>query len=90
MALAWLIRFLVVMLVVRLVWKFFAGLVEGAGRRPQVSQPQAVPLVRDPICGTYVDQARALALRRQGATHYFCSEDCRAAFQRERRAPARG
>ena len=88
MVFGWLIRFLVVVLLVRLVWKFLAGVVEGAARRPQVLPTKGVPLVRDPVCGTYVDQARALTHRRKGELHYFCSESCRTAFQQESRARA--
>ena len=90
MVFSWLIRFLLVMLLVRLVWKFLSGVVQGAARRPQVSAAKGVPLVRDPVCGTYIDQARALTLRRKGEMHYFCSENCRTAFQQESRARARG
>ncbi len=86
MVFAWLIRFLVVMLLVRLVWKFLSGVVDGAARRPQIPPAQGVQLVRDPVCGTYVDQARALTLRRKGEMNYFCSENCRTAFQQEARA----
>ena len=90
MVFSWFIRVLVIMLLVRLVWKFLGGVVEGATRRPEVSPAKTVPLVRDPVCGTYVDQARALTLRRKGEMHYFCSESCRTAFQQESRARARG
>ncbi len=90
MVFAWLIRFLVVMLLVRLVWKFLGGVVAGATRSPQMPPARGVPLVRDPVCGTYVDQARALTLRGKGEMHYFCSESCRTAFQQESRARARG
>lgn len=89
MVFGWLIRFLVVMLLVRLVWKFIGGVVEGAARRPQMPPAKGLPLVRDPVCGTYVDQARALTFRRKGEMHYFCSEYCRTAFQQESRARAR-
>jgi uncharacterized membrane protein YraQ (UPF0718 family)/YHS domain-containing protein len=34
----------------------------------------------DPTCGMTVDKATALRLERDGRTHYFCSEHCRAAF----------
>jgi uncharacterized protein len=34
----------------------------------------------DPICGMSVDRATALRLEHDGRTHFFCSEDCRAAF----------
>ena len=83
--LGWIIRLLVVMLLVRMVWKFLSGVVDGATRRPQVPPAQGVSLVRDPVCGIYVDQAHALTVKRRGEVHYFCSEDCRTAFQR---APA--
>ena len=90
MVLGWLIRILVVVLLVRLVWKFLAGVIGGAAREPQVPPAKGLPLVRDPVCGTYIDQARALALRRKGETQYFCSENCRTAFRQESRARARG
>lgn len=90
MAFGWLIRFLIVAVLVRLAWKFVTGLLEGATSRPQVAPERGVPLVRDPTCGTYVDRARSLSLRRRGELHYFCSEDCRNAFQKTRRASARG
>jgi uncharacterized protein len=34
----------------------------------------------DPTCGMTVDKATALRLDRDGRTHFFCSEHCRAAF----------
>jgi len=37
-------------------------------------------LVRDPQCGTYVPQARALRLGSGPDVHYFCSDGCRAAY----------
>ena len=91
MVFGWIIRLLVVLLLVRLVWKFLGGVVEGAVRRQrQVPPARGVPLVRDPVCGTYVEPARALTLRRKGEMHYFCSESCRMAFRQESRSRARG
>ena len=90
MVLGWLIRFLVVVLLVRLVWKFLGGVVGGVASQPQVPPAKGLPLVRDPVCGTYIDQTRALMHRRKGETHYFCSENCRTTFQQESRARARG
>ena len=87
MVFSWLIRFLVVMLLVRLVWKFLGGVVQGAAR-PQGTPAKGLPLARDPVCGVYVDQTRALTARRKGETHYFCSESCRTAFHQESRARA--
>ena len=90
MVFSWLIRFLVLVLLVRLVWKLLSGVVGRAARQPQVPPAKGLPLVRDPVCGTYIDQTRAVALRRKGETHYFCSENCRTAFQQDSRARARG
>ena len=90
MVFAWLIRALVLMLLVRLVWRLLGGVVQGTASRPQAPSAKGLPLVRDPVCGTFVDQARAPTLRRKGETHYFCSENCRTAFLRGSRAGARG
>jgi YHS domain-containing protein len=88
MALAWLIRFLIAVVAVRMVWKFFSGLLEGAAERPQVPPKRGVMLVRDPVCGTYVDRSRAVSARGGGELHYFCSEDCRTAYRQGRRGSA--
>lgn len=85
MALGWLIRFLVAMVLVRLGWKFIVGLVEGATQPQQVTPKQGVPLVRDPVCGTYVDSGRALSFRKRSEVYYFCSEDCLTAYRQRRR-----
>ena len=80
MVFGWLIRFVVVMLLVRLAWKFVSGLAQGATRQPMSGPVRGTSLVQDPVCGTYVDQGGAVTARRKGAVHYFCSDDCRKAF----------
>ena len=90
MALGWIVRFLVVMVLMRLAWKFLAGLAQGAPARSQTPPAKAVSLVRDPACGTYIDRSRAMTLGYKGETHYFCSEDCRANFKQGRRAASGG
>jgi uncharacterized membrane protein YraQ (UPF0718 family) len=45
----------------------------------------------DPVCGMKVDRSKARTADREGETFYFCSEDCRQAFQagdREPKVPA--
>lgn len=38
--------------------------------------------VRDPVCGMRFEESSAVATVRYGeATHYFCSEHCKAAFE---------
>ena len=90
MVLGWLIRFLIIVVLLRLAWKFLAGRAQGATTRPQVPPIKAVSLVRDPACGTYIDRSRAITLRHKGETHHFCSEDCRAGYQQGQRATAKG
>jgi len=75
-----------VLLLVRALWQFLFGVVEGATRRPDgrrgASPPaKGVPMVRDPVCGTFVVPGRALSLTDRGELHYFCSEACRQAYR---------
>lgn len=88
MAFGWLIRFLIAAVAVRMAWKFVSGLLEGAVERPKVPPRQGAMLARDPVCGTYVDRSRAISARARGEVHYFCSEDCRAAYRQGRRGSA--
>ena len=83
MGIAWLLRFLLGLLVVRLVWRFVSDMVAGSAGPRRVPPQRAVPLVRDPVCGTFVDQSRALTTKRGGAVHYFCSEGCRREYSRQ-------
>ncbi len=89
MVFGWIIRILVVIVLVRMVWKFLAGLIEGASTRPSVPPAKGIALVRDPMCGTHLDRSRAMTLRHRGETYYFCSEDCRTEFEHDPRAAAR-
>jgi len=41
-------------------------------------------LVKDPICGAYVEKESAISAREGDAVHYFCSYDCRDAFLKQR------
>jgi YHS domain-containing protein len=75
------------MLVFRALGRVLRGIAEGAGGSPPRSRgtgrsaPTAPAkgevMVRDPMCGTYVVQARALSARGRDGQHYFCSEKCR-------------
>jgi YHS domain-containing protein len=76
----WLLRLVLILILVRLVWRFLANVMYGlTGSEPRV-RPRAgdpVPLVKDPVCGTYVVKAKALAARTNDETAWFCSEACR-------------
>ncbi len=77
---AWMLRLLFAVLILRLIWKFVAGRVSGV-REAQPRRARAGgALVRDPVCGTYLDPARALRTRTGGTTRYFCSRKCQQSF----------
>jgi YHS domain-containing protein len=42
----------------------------------------SVPLVRDPVCGTYVVRTKALTVGSGDQTQYFCSEKCRDQYRK--------
>jgi YHS domain-containing protein len=95
LVLGWVVRIVLLLLVLRLVIRFVAGIVQGysgieVGRggsgASRVSRGGAVHLVKDPVCGTYVVPAKALTSHAAGVTHHFCSEACRDTFERSRRA----
>ena len=44
-------------------------------------QPQGGTLHRDPHCGVFVAEGAAIQAEIRGVTYYFCSDQCRRAFQ---------
>ena len=77
------LRLLIAALVLRLVWWLIARQMRGSpAPRPRAGS-RSVALVRDPVCGTFVEPARAIEARVGSTVHYFCSESCRAQFRRQ-------
>jgi YHS domain-containing protein len=76
----WAIRLLLIIFVVRALTRLWRGVVEGM-RLPQPEPPSAVPLARDPVCGTFVVPARALSGGTGADTRFFCSENCRRTYE---------
>ena len=76
----WIIRLLLLFFILRAISRLLHGITEGM-REPRVQQPSAVPLARDPVCGTYVIPARALTGGTGANMRYFCSEKCRRAYE---------
>jgi YHS domain-containing protein len=79
-----LLQLLLLLAIVRAVWRLARGVLEGAGyqRVEGPRQPAGMPLVRDPNCGTFVSPPRAVATRLGGETVYFCSDKCRREWER--------
>jgi len=78
--LARLLQALVFLLILRAAWTVLATLLtarRGATRGASRGE-QAVKLLRDPVCGTYVSPATAVSDGR----HSFCSEKCRSEYAR--------
>ena len=84
----WLLRFILLSVLIWIVWRFLSGIIDGL--RPDDEKPRrggrsaSVPLVRDPVCGTYVVRANAITMGSGTQTQYFCSQKCRDEFSRRR------
>ena len=76
----WIIRLLLLYFVLRAISRLLGGIAEGM-RGPRVQQPAAVPLARDPVCGTFVVPARAVTAGTGAEMRFFCSEKCRRAYE---------
>ncbi len=71
------LRFLAVLLLVRLVLRFLVALVRGAAAPATPAAAIADDLVRDHVCNTFLPRSRALSAEVSGQLAYFCSETCR-------------
>ena len=77
--LGWIFRIILILIILRMLWR----LIMGPMRRPRHERngkKPAVPLVRDPVCGTYLLPDRAIKTGSGDATLHFCSETCRARY----------
>jgi YHS domain-containing protein len=81
-----LLLFVVVGVALRVVVRAALEALVGTSSRPPVG---GVPMVRDPVCGTFVVRERALMLGGSSGTLYFCSARCRDEYQSSRRHPGR-
>ena len=65
-------------------WKVVDGIIEAFGgtTKQRKQRAEAMKLVRDPVCGTFVAPVESFAFRSGGETHYFCSVECRERFKK--------
>jgi YHS domain-containing protein len=74
----WILRLVLIWLALRGLSRLFRGIGEGL-KGP--AAPPAVPLVRDPVCGTFVVAASAPSFGTGSQMRFFCSEKCRRTYQ---------
>jgi YHS domain-containing protein len=66
--------------IVRGILRLLRGIAEGLNGPAAGKPPAAVPLVRDPVCGTFVVPADALTSGSGAQMRFFCSENCRRTY----------
>ncbi len=62
---------------------FFAAVFgpQGPRRQARPGGAREAEMVRDPVCGTWIDRSLALAARKGGEFVPVCSEQCRSAVE---------
>lgn len=76
----WIFTLVLIYFIVRAITRFARGILDGMSPRRE-KQPTAVPLVRDPVCGTFVVPSRAVTAGRGPDLRFFCSEECRRTYE---------
>ncbi|HUF24436.1 MAG TPA: hypothetical protein VMN81_09935 [Vicinamibacterales bacterium] len=75
----WLFRIILILVILRILWRIIMGPMRRP-RRERKNGRASVPLVRDPVCGTYLLPDRAIKVGTGESMLYFCSETCRARY----------
>jgi YHS domain-containing protein len=60
-------------------WAFFAKRSKQTGFKDEAAVPRS-NMVKDPVCGMYMDPRLALRLEKEEEVFYFCSENCKSQF----------
>ena len=81
------LELVLITVIARTFWRVVGAIMDGlrggpAGRAPD----RRGVLVRDPVCGTYVLQDRAVTVMQNGQPIFFCSDACRDHYSRGRSA----
>jgi len=76
---SWIIRIVLILIVLRILWRMIMGPIRRP-RHERRSGGRSMPLVRDPVCGTYLLPDRAIKVGTGDHVVYFCSETCRAKY----------
>jgi hypothetical protein len=75
------LEFVFILLAVRAFWRLVGGIIQGVTKQQPPHDMRAperpVPMVRDPVCGTFVLPDRAVTLSDGRQRVHFCSIACR-------------
>lgn len=74
-----LVRILIIIAVLWLIRRFFVSLLSAAKKSRKDANFESAPnnMVKDPVCGMYMDSRLAVRLDRNKEAFYFCSEECK-------------
>jgi uncharacterized protein len=75
-----LFRLLALILILWLVRRILGSFLSSPRQPDTREKPTGVPnnnMVKDPVCGMYMDSRLAVRLEKRKETHYFCSEECK-------------
>lgn len=75
------LRLILIVILFYLIYRVLKGLFRSEVSHGNMGNQhlKAVPaddLMEDPVCGVYVPKSQALSAKKDGATYYFCSQDC--------------
>ncbi|MCC8194688.1 MAG: transcriptional regulator [Deltaproteobacteria bacterium] len=86
------VRWLVLVVVAFVLYKLIANEMrkrsEDTNRAKGAKEPTG-DMVKDPVCGSYVDVASSVSVRDGEKVHRFCSYECRDAFLEQLRMAGR-
>ena len=60
---------------------------EKEGSEKKDLQESRKEMVRDPVCGLFLPEEKAVVLKASGKNHYFCSSQCAERFLKEGAVP---
>jgi YHS domain-containing protein len=77
------VRLLLFILILYVLRRFLAALMGVKSRpSPGVNVPnESNQMVKDPVCGMYLDSRLAVRMENRKGTFYFCSEGCKDKFK---------
>lgn len=81
------LRYILTFLALYLGYRLIRGMIAGPRERPGEgdSDPRGAVMTKDPACGTYFLKSQGVSARVGGEVLYFCSEECKDRYLKERR-----